>query len=117
MLKQQSLLHDYSMHLTDEEIRNPTEVFREFFGNYHLQEATDDLLDLVRVGLVTDDTTYDTGIKRSNLLFLHQQLKRVIEAAHSQIVNEEKILGNVDIRFAELDNGNVRLCFREGTSQ
>jgi len=69
------------MHLTEEELENPLGVVQEFFENYHLHEAREDLFNLMRTGLSTDNTTYDTGEKRSNLLFLHEQLVKLTEAA------------------------------------
>jgi hypothetical protein len=73
---------NYHTHLNSQEIQDPSIVFEAFFDHYHLETAQQELETLVHLGLTTDDPAYDSGEKRSNLLCLHQQLLKLIEATH-----------------------------------
>jgi hypothetical protein len=71
-----------STRLTDQERENPTSVFDDFFDYYHIQSVQLEIQELVRVGLTTDNESYDTGAKRDNLLYLQKNLLRLMEAAN-----------------------------------
>jgi hypothetical protein len=68
------------IHLSTEEIDNPQLVLEKFHDFFQLNSVRTSLSDLLQVALSSDAPTYDSGLKRSNLLHLHHQMNRLVEA-------------------------------------
>ena len=66
-------------------------VIFQLFGNYHLKEVKAYLWNWLQVALAKENSTYDTGKERSNLLFFYENLVELFEAFWliNQKINKE----------------------------
>ncbi|WP_276482667.1 hypothetical protein [Paraflavitalea pollutisoli] len=69
--------------LNPKDISQPANVITEFFTNYHLQDLREALWEWLVTGL-TSTNNYQNGSSRSNLIFLYDQLEKLIEAIYLQ---------------------------------
>ena len=56
------------------------QVIFQLFGNYHLKEVKDYLWNWLQVALAKENSVYDTGKERSNLLFFYENMVELLEA-------------------------------------
>lgn len=68
-------------HLTSEEIDNPELVRQKFFDTARLPQAREFLWEFLRVA-VTGQYVKLTVRERADLLFMYEQLERLVEADH-----------------------------------
>jgi hypothetical protein len=68
--------------LSQKEMENPHLVLEEFHDYYQLNSIRNSLSDLLQVALTSDCQTYDSGHKRDNLLHLHHQVLKLVEATN-----------------------------------
>lgn len=68
--------------LSEEEQKDPKEVITEFFLNYHLKDLQEVLWEWLCAGLCHQRSWFQTGIERSNLIFLYENLEKLAEAAY-----------------------------------
>jgi len=78
----QSTQTNIPQYLAPEEMENPQLVLEEFHDFYQLSSVRTSLLDLLQIALTSDSPAYDTGQKRSDLLYLNQQMIRLVEATN-----------------------------------
>lgn len=67
--------------LTEEEIKSPIAVIRQFFGDVPLIEVRIHLYNLLEVALTRSNTIYDEARERDAVLCFIKQLEKVIEIA------------------------------------
>lgn len=72
------------MRLTYEEQQDPKEIIRCFFECYHLKDLRELLWDWLLTALGSDNGNYPRGIDRSNLIFLYENLEKLVEAVYLQ---------------------------------
>lgn len=68
--------------LTLEEISDPECVIIEFFSNYHLKDLREVLWDWLCSALSSGGGWFQTGLERSNLIFLYENLEKLAEASY-----------------------------------
>lgn len=70
------------MRLSEQEKEDPMLVLRDFHSSYHLNEVRETLWDWFTIAITTDNSTFDDGQSRSNLLFFYEKLEKVLEALY-----------------------------------
>lgn len=66
--------------LTPEQCNDPASVVAEFFLNYHLHDVRTILWQWLWAGVANSNGHFTSAIERSDLLFLYENLERLIEA-------------------------------------
>ncbi len=78
-------------HFLSQAGKRPLRILWEVFYNYHLDDLKQELQCWQRQALCNDNSAYDEGGAREDLMDFTQQLHRLIEAFH--ILNERKNVG------------------------
>ena len=68
------------LRLSPDEINDPRLVVAEFFMNYHLKDVREDLWEWLSAGLTSSNEYFNTGMDRANLIFLYENLEKLVEA-------------------------------------
>ncbi|MDF2189823.1 hypothetical protein [Paraflavitalea sp. CAU 1676] len=68
--------------LSKEEQKDPQAVLSEFFINYHLNDLREVLWEWLCSGLCHDESWFQEGLHRSNLIFLYENLEKLAEASY-----------------------------------
>lgn len=68
--------------LSEKEQKDPREVIAEFFLNYHLKDVREVLWEWLCAGLCHNKNWFQTGMERSNLIFLYENLEKLAEATY-----------------------------------
>jgi hypothetical protein len=77
-------IHPFQHHpirLTREQQKHPLQVFAEFFDASSLGNLREDLRRWYEAAVSSDCEVYTSGVDRSNLFFLYNQIEVLIEAA------------------------------------
>jgi len=77
-------IHPFQHHpirLTREQQKNPLQVFAEFFDASSLGNLREDLRRWYEAAVSSDCEVYTSGVDRSNLFFLYNQIEILIEAS------------------------------------
>lgn len=83
------VFHDYPIHtLSEEEAKNPWLVIDELFGYCHLPELREMLWDSFKANITGSYNKRLSGSERRDIVFLHEYLEKLLEAAH--ILNERQ---------------------------
>lgn len=72
------------LRLNPEEITDPNLVVVDFFMNYHLKDVREAMWEWLSAGLTSSNEYFNTGRERSNLLFLYENIEKLIEAVYLQ---------------------------------
>lgn len=84
-------MHNFELHhefynlpilLTEEEIKNPLLVIKQFFDDVKLVEVRIHLNNLLEVTLTRPNTIYDNASERDTVLCLIKQLEKMIESVY-----------------------------------
>jgi hypothetical protein len=62
--------------------KKPTKVIHQFFDNFHLPDVQHYINELLLNALTANDSSFDTGSKRSSALFFCEQLWLLAQAVH-----------------------------------
>ncbi|MDF2190545.1 hypothetical protein [Paraflavitalea sp. CAU 1676] len=73
---------DPVLRLTKKEVENPQTVFVDFISHFHLHEIRDDLWKWLCAAITSDNVWVPDGYSRSNLVFLYENLEKLIEAVY-----------------------------------
>lgn len=72
--------------------KNFLNCFQEFSSNYKLEDVKIIMKGLQDVSLTTDNTTFNTGQKRGNLIHFHDSVIDLLVAVFSHMGNTKKPL-------------------------
>lgn len=70
------------LRLSPNEIKDPRLVVAEFFMTYHLKDVREDLWEWLSAGLTSSNEYFNTGRDRANLIFLYENLEKLVEASY-----------------------------------
>lgn len=71
------------------DVNTPINTLVEFFDEFHPKSARAEIRQLCQLALTTDSTLYDTGHKRSNLMYFCEKMDQLLTACNS-IVNRQE---------------------------
>lgn len=74
----------------NQKIDNPDLMIGHFFDCYHLPELKEELWEWFSNAIARENSIYDDGLKRSNLVTLYENIELLIDAAwliHSRAPN------------------------------
>jgi hypothetical protein len=77
---EQKDLFDRILLLKEDEVREPMEVFENFFSDYHLHECRYILWSMVETCLTTDNAEFSEPAERASLMMNCKNLERLLEA-------------------------------------
>lgn len=68
---------------------HPINFLLQFFDEFHPQDAREELRQLCQLALTTDNSIYDTGQKRSNLMYFAEKLDQLLTACNTIVQRQE----------------------------
>ena len=66
---------------SNQQIDNPDLMIGHFFDCYHLPELKEELWEWFSNAIARENSIYDDGLKRSNLVTLYENIELLIDAA------------------------------------
>jgi len=89
LTKADTLLSSESHTPNDVDTIAPIKTLVDFFDDFHLQDARQELRQLCQLALTSDNRLYDTGLKRSNLMYFCEKMDQLLTACNSIAQRQE----------------------------